>query len=471
MDNFFRNLFKANKREASTDHPAIGGGRVGVPASTADTTDYAKKQLEGHGGSFEENIVPVQSPRMALAISAVYRAIELRAKTIGQMQLQYQRLDREGGNFVMDVSNSDRYQSQGTKINYLLQVEPNPITTAATLWEQVTIDRLQRGNGFVYIERDTDTDEPIALWRATCGGYNMGLGTYNLTWFSDRGERSRANIPARDVLHFPNTFKEENGFWGIPTLRYAFDTLTLIKTQKAQALENAAKGGRVKLLISEGADSTVAPISAGRFDPKEAQAYAKQINREIYQQDVVALQNLSHIQNISMNAQDMQLMEQLNMGLDDVARFYATPRPLLMLDTNSHYNDYTNATMEYLQRTIAPDAVEIENECNRKLLSVYDFGRRRFHLCEQPLLRMDKKAQAEVDEKRLRTGTATVNELRKQYDMPAVKDGDIVYVITNLAELGSPKLRDVAGGGRPTTQEPAQQPQQQPATKEVKETA
>ena len=146
----------------------IGQGTVGVPASTTDTTDYAKKQIEG--GSFEENIVPVQSPRMALAISAVYRAIELRAKTIGQMQLQYQRLDREGGNFVMDVSNSDRYQSAGTKINYLLQVEPNPITTAATLWEQVTIDRLQRGNGFVYIERDTDTDEPIALWRAICGG-------------------------------------------------------------------------------------------------------------------------------------------------------------------------------------------------------------------------------------------------------------------------------------------------------------
>ena len=456
---FFSNLFKAatptealNFREAP-----IGQGTVGVPASTTDTTDYAKKQLEGHGGSFEENIVPVQSPRMALAISAVYRAIELRAKTIGQMQLQYQRLDREGGNFVMDVSNSDRYQSQGTKINYLLQVEPNPITTAATLWEQVTIDRLQRGNGFVYIERDPEhPDEPIALWRATCGGYNMGLGTYNLTWFSDRGERSRANIPARDVLHFPNTFKEENGFWGIPTLRYAFDTLTLIKTQKAQALENAAKGGRVKLLISEGADSTVAPISAGRFDPKEAQAYAKQINREIYQQDVVALQNLSHIQNISMNAQDMQLMEQLNMGLDDVARFYATPRPLLMLDTNSHYNDYTNATMEYLTRTIQPLVQEIEQEITRKLLTYKDFGVKRFHMCEIPLLRLDKKSQAEVDEKRLRTGTATVNELRKQYDMPAVKDGDIVYVITNLAELGSPKLRDVAGGGRPTTQEPQQ---------------
>ena len=434
---FFSNLFRqAVPTEALNFREApIGQGTVGVPASTTDTTDYAKKQMEGHGGSFEENIVPVQSPRMALAISAVYRAIELRAKTIGQMQLQYQRLDREGGNFVMDVSTSDRYQSAGTKINYLLQVEPNPITTAATLWEQVTIDRLQRGNGFVYIERDTDTDEPIALWRAVCGGYNMGLGTYNLTWFSDRGERSRANIPARDVLHFPNTFKEENGFWGIPTLRYAFDTLTLIKTQKAQALENAAKGGRVKLLISEGADSTVAPIANGRFDPKEAQAYAKQINREIYQQDVVALQNLSHIQNISMNAQDMQLMEQLNMGLDDVARFYATPRPLLMLDTNSHYNDYQNATMEFHTRTILPQKTGNEKEIFRKLIGISGYGTRDIHICEDPLMVMDPERRAKVAQLKMQAGLCTVNEARRDFDMPAVEDGDVPMASANLMTL------------------------------------
>ena len=40
------------------------------------------------------------------------------------------------------------------------------------------------------------------------------------------------------------------------------------------------------------------------------------------------------------------MIEQINLGLDDVARFWGTPRPLLMLDTNSHYNDYQNATME-----------------------------------------------------------------------------------------------------------------------------
>jgi hypothetical protein len=42
-----------------------------------------------------------------------------------------------------------------------------------------------------------------------------------------------------------------------------------------------------------------------------------------------------------------------------------------------------------------------------------------------------------------------VNEIRQQYDRPAVEGGDIIYVSTNLAELGSPKLSGVVEGGRP----------------------
>jgi hypothetical protein len=39
-----------------------------------------------------------------------------------------------------------------------------------------------------------------------------------------------------------------------------------------------------------------------------------------------------------------------------------------------------------------------------------------------------------------------VNEIRQQYDRPAVEGGDTIYVSTNLAELGSEKLRS----GQPT---------------------
>ena len=101
--------------------------------------------------------------------------------------------------------------------------------------------------------------------------------------------------------------------------------------------------------------------------------------------------------------------------------------------------------MEYLQRTIAPDAREIEDEFNRKLLNRYDFGKARIHMCELPLLRMDLESQAKVDQYRLQMGW-TINEIRNQYDMPAVENGDIPYRTANVkplngAEDGSTELK------------------------------
>lgn len=435
MDRFFANFFR--KRE----------NLPGIPATT--NPNDASNKTPDNGGTFEERVVHVSPhrPQLALAVSAVYRAVELRAKTEAQFAIQYQKMNVEGGNFIPDL------YGPGRNINYLLQVQPNPISTAASLIEQVVIRRLLLGNAFIYIERDSYGD-PVALWLAECGGYNEITGTYAITYLGDNGMRMKFDAPRADVLHFPNTYRYDDGFWGISTIQYAADTLSLIKTESNQALETAAKGGRVKLIIgAEPAGNGYTPISNGMFDPKQMKKYAKEINDEVYRQDVISLRGLNHVQNISMTSADMQLMEHMNMGLDDVARYFGTPRPMLMLDTNSHYTTYTNATLEYLQRTVQPDINEMEQEFNRKLLRREDFGRRRIHLCEQPLLRLDKEAQAKVDESRLRTGTATVNELRKQYDMPAVPDGDIVYVLTNLAELGSDKLRNNGTTPQPQPQE------------------
>ena len=193
-------------------------------------------------------------------------------------------------------------------------------------------------------------------------------------------------------------------------------------------------------------------MAYGVFSKEQVQKYADEINDRIYVKDVTALRGLDKVFQISMTASDMQMMEMLGWSNDDTARYYATPRPLLMMDTNSHYNDYTNATMEYQTRTIAPLAGELEDLFDTTFLNEYDFGKRRFHMCELPLMRMDLERQAKVDQLNLQTGAKTVNEIRKQYDMPAVDGGDIVYVSTNLAELGSAKLRDPSSGGRPSNE-------------------
>lgn len=431
---FFDKLFRSAvpteaimTRELTTRE---GRGVPGVPASTNEQAQTVKTG----GGTFSERISFVRSPQAALAESAVYRATELRANTIGVMPVQYQMRSPKGKNFVTDMAGA------GRRLNYLLQEEPNPLTTASSLWKMVTINRLMTGNGFVYIERD-DMGFPVHLWLVTNGGYNYAKGVYSFSYLTEEGMVAKTNVPKSDMLHFPNTFRYQNGFWGVSTLQYAIQTLSLIRTQKQQTLETAAKGGRVKLIIGEDTTRVQSPISAGMFDPKQMQDYAMELQSKMYSgQDVLAIRGLDKVQNISMTAQDMQMMESLGIGYDDVARFWATPRPLLMLDTNSHYNDYQNATMEYHTRTILPDKTDMEQEIARKLIGFRDYGFRRIHMCEKPLLAMDPERQAKVDQLNLQTGAKSVNEIRSEHDMPSVENGDIIYVSTNLAELGSKKL-------------------------------
>lgn len=422
MDNFFRFW---NKRE--------------VPEVPPTTDPNAAENSTGvKGGSFEARIVTPRSPHAALTVGAVHRAVELRMKTEAQFQPQYQRLNDAGGNFVQD-----RY-GYGKRINYLLQLEPNPLMTSMQFFEGLVYQRLMCGNGVAYIERDNYGDA-VHFWLCNSVTYNKLTGTYNLTYMSEKGQESLLNVSRRNVIHLPNTFKTEDGLWGKPTLTFAIETLSLMKTENNQALETAAKGGRVKLLIGEDTQGSFSPIAKGVYNPNQRKSYAKEINREIYTQDVVSLGNLNHVQQISLSSSQMQAIEFLNMGVDDVARFFATPRPLLMADANSHYTTYVNGRMEYLSNTVQPEIIEMEQEFARKLFDMDDFGRRKFHMCEQPVMRLDKESQAKVDKMQIETGAATVNEVRKQYDKPAVENGDIVYVSTNLAELGSDKLRGTSG--------------------------
>lgn len=431
MDNFFINWIR--RREAPT------------PTQTLHTKETPSNQDEGEkGGSFEERIITARTPNRALTVSAVYRAMELRAKTIGLMPVQYQQKDRQKGNYLPWMV------GLGKRMNYILQEEPNPIMNGPSLWQEVTINRMMQGNGFVYIERDVFGD-PVHLWLAECAGYNYMDDTYTVTYYTNYGIISKVGVPSHDVMHFPNTFRYYNGFWGIPTLQYAAETLSLIKTEKAQALETAAKGGRVKGFIHEAPQKVVeGTMNAGLFSKSAGKNYAKEISQEVYRQDINFLRGTAFT-SVSMTSQDMQLLEHMNLGLDDIARFWGVPRPLLMLDTNSHYTSYSDATMEFIGRTIGPDRADMEKEMSRKLIGRDFYGERRIHICEKPLLAMDPERQAKVDLLNLQTGARTINEIRAEHEMPAVANGDEPIASANLLTLKALLEKGANVGGRPTT--------------------
>ena len=416
MDRFFANFFR--KREVTPPTP-------GIPSSTNE------QEPKVQGGDYQERIAYVRGPQQALLVAAVYRAINLRADTMSVMPVQYRKKDYVKGNFMPDM------RGLGRRINYILQEEANPIMSAPDLWKLIEINRVCYGNGFAYVERD-EFGFPIHLWLVKSGGYDVNNGRFvGITFLTDHGYETIPNVPREDILHFPNTFRYQNGIWGIPTLQYAVESLSLSRTLRQQALETAAKGGRVKLLIGEEKPAgTASTVASGLYNKDQMNAYAEELQKKMYSgHDILAIRGLDKVENISMNAQEMQLFEQMGATNDDVARYFGVPRPLLMLDTNSHYNDYQNATMEFHTRTILPQKNGNEKEIARKLIGIDGYGVRDIHICEDPLMVMDPERRAKVALLKMQAGLCTVNEARRDFDMPAVEDGDVPMASANLMTL------------------------------------
>ncbi len=439
MDNFFTN-WRLFRREQTAS--------PGVPSTTDPN---AQDNQQPKGANWEANIVrPIG--RASLLIPAWYRGVTLLMQTMGQMVTQWQKRNQEGGNFI-----EDRY-GIGRKINYLLQVRPNPLMTASQMQEQIVYRQIYWGNAYVYIERD-EYGDPVYLWLCTGGGYDPITNTYNVTFNREHGPQTIMSVPAQDVIHFKNVIMTDSMYMGRPVIEFAMQALSIAATADDQTLKDVAKGGKYKVLIQEQKSTNNTMGLLGRANQNELRKATQQFSEDWVANDVVMLDNVADAKLLSQTAQQLQLLEQRGFEVADLARILGIPRLMMMEEAGSAYKMPEHATQEFLLRTIQPRIREWEDELNSKLLREEDFGRRRIHVCELALRRLDAKGQAEIDKMHMETGWS-VNEIRALYDLPAIEGGDLHYVSTNLAELGSDKLRS-AGGAAPS--EPA------PKTSKVEE--
>jgi HK97 family phage portal protein len=261
----------------------------------------------------------------------------------------------------------------------------------------------------------------------------------------------KVETDSRNVMHFKNVFLTDDYYMGLPTLDFAFRSLSIAATADDQALQDVAKGGKHKILLREEKGSTPQG-TRGRNRPDELRKTAKIFENDWQGNDVVLLDNVLEPTIISQTAQQLQLLENRGFQVSDLARILGVPRIMMMEDAGSSYKMPEHATQEFMLRTIQPRIREWEDEMNAKLLTADDWGKRRIHVCELPLRRLDAKGQAEIDKLHLETGVNTVNELRNQYDLPSIKDGNEPMASANLMTLKALMAKGAEQqGGRPTT--------------------
>lgn len=397
------------------------------------TTSTPAEQPQGstaHGGDVAGVVTHANGPQSSLTVPAFFRAITLRADTMARLAMQYQKFTPKG-NYTIDNG-----PTRGKHLNYLLQLSPNPMVNAATLFRSAEVQRILRGNAYIYVERDLSM-EVKAFWLCPDALYDIYRDTYTIVYQMEYSVVQK-EVPSEDVIHLRGSFLDDSGFYGIPLLVYAARTLNLSATQDQQTLETMAKGGRHKLILQEEKQPN---MGFGRVQRKEMENLQGRVQKELPALDVLYVPNIASVNNITQTLSELEMSTMRKLSVADISRFTGVPRAFLSDDTNSTYKTPEFAMLDFLNNGIAPQIEEYEDEFNRKLLGEAGWGNHRFHFCPEGLFRLDRQSQALWNKNRMETGVVSINELRAEMEMePIGPEGDDHYVSANYIKAGSPKL-------------------------------
>jgi HK97 family phage portal protein len=383
------------------------------------------------------------SQATAMSVSSVYRAVYVRAHDVARCTPA----------LFTEAANGTR-----TKINdhaiARLMIRPNRVQTWFEFVRDTWVAYLLRGNAYWAILRDRRGDPAELIWinpdavmvlEASDGSwfYNVNrIGLFQIAMLRN----FPVAIPAEDIVHIRGI--SFNMLVAASTIGMARDSIGLAMGQGLQASRWVNNGARPSGVLQT--DKTLSDSAAKRLKAQweEFQSGVQNTGRTAVLEEGLKWQQLQ------LTAVDLQFINQQQMSVQDIARFFGVPTRKLMQPDTSKGSTIIQEDQSYVNETVAPDLEMFE----QKLVQTFDLDEEGLgvDLDESPLLRADPLTRYNLGRIGALSGLITTNEWRRGERLPPVPGGDEVRVPVNLAALGS----DMTGtapdaAGRPAAgQEP-----------------
>ena len=386
---------------------------------------------------------PVSVPT-ALSIPAVYAAVSNVADTISTLPLPVFQKDTQGGTKAYDH-----------EVYALLNKSPNPVQTAKAFRSSMVVDLLCEGEFFAEIVRN-GFGSVVELWRIPRSQVRTEWDRTGRTlrYFVDGTE-----LPAVDLLHILNFSLD--GIRGVSPFSLCKDSLSMTLTMEKFGLSFFKNAARPSGYL-------VTPPGLKPEDREDArqqwqQAYGGAENTG----KTPALPNGFSWQKVSIDPEEGQYHESRIHQLRDCQRITRTPPPITNDFERQTWSNIEYSRMDYVQNTIRPLVVSIEQELNRKLISDPE------HYIEhtlEGLLRGSFSEQIDSLTKAVAGPIYTANEARKILGLPATDGGDTLQGGTwkhDHSELKSrPRRTNWSGTPPSSTWKPASRKGTEPSPSE-----
>ena len=347
----------------------------------------------------------------SLALSAVYRCVEVITNGVASLPVKLYRTDEKG--FKYEMHNN---------LSFILSKKPTGKINAFTFYKLIVKDILLQGNAYALILRN-GKGEIIGLQYIQAG----------LVSPIDRGDRIEYQVTGikgfvrqEDILHFMNY--TDNGVYGISVLTHARRTLG-IADYGENASENFYKSGgcTTGFLKFDGP-------SSGKQREEILSAWNQATGGVRNQPNGIPVlpANVNYTQ-LSVNPADAQLLESREFSVVEICRFFGVSPTKCFDLTHASYNNSEMAELAFLNDTLRPLLTKIEMEMETKLFKPEEGYDIKFDVSE--LLRTDKKSQAEYFTKMFNLGVLSPNDIRKELDMDEIEGGDIHCAQINLTSI------------------------------------
>lgn len=361
--------------------------------------------------------VPVTESTV-MNVSAVYACIQLISGAMASLPLP-----------IYERTTTGR-QRVDHPLWWLLNEQPLPRCSASTFWRYMMTSKLLHGDGFALIKRKSAFSPEIVSitpWHPLAVNVYLNgdrLAYQFINYIGGQGIESQM-YDQDDVLHF--TGVGFNGLRSVSPLRHALrNAAGIALAADKYSAEFFSASAKPEIVIK----TEMAKLSG---DQKELIIDAwKSIQQGDRTRPGVLGAGMS-LQELTINAEEAQLLQSRMFQIEDIARIYGVP-PFMIghtQNTTSWGSGVEQMGIGFVKYTLSQHIVDAEQEINRKLFLTEK------NFCEfntAGLERGDIKTRNESY--RIGLGRAgepawlTVNEVRLAENLPPIDGGDVLFVGT-----------------------------------------
>jgi HK97 family phage portal protein len=365
-------------------------------------------------------------PYIAENLSAVFGCVQIISETVATLPLVVYR--RSGDGMKTPVPNHP--------VARLFSREPNSLQTPPEFLEMLVAHCLLRGNAYAEIIRDNRGApiELIPLHPDTVAVMRVP-NTRRIQYDVSGPDGGTRRLLADEMLHLKD--RSDDGIVGKSRLHRARETFgTAISTERfaANTYRNGARLSGVLMhpdQLGSEAQENIRQSFTGKYSGADKAA------------SVAVLEEGMKWTTISVSPEDAQMLESRRFSVEQIARMFRIPPPVLGDLSNGSYSNVTELGIWFHTHCIAPWLTKIERTIERALFS--DEGRRNFEVEFDADLLMRGNMLERFQAYRIgrEVGLYSANDLRKFENLnPRTDpDADVFLSPLNMAseQTGQPR--------------------------------